>query len=252
MRLALPLALLSALPLAAAIDEVAAKEGRQIYSRSCTMCHGPEGAASDRGPALAGQRRFLRRTAEDLHDAIKNGIPGTLMPATGLSDMDTKKVVAYILMLRASAADAPPPGDVQAGTEVFWGKAGCGSCHMVNGRGGLLGPDLSNIGGERSLQAIREVLTTPRAAVPRGYRPVRLTTAQGQTIRGILRNEDSVSVQLLGEDQKLHLLLRGDLKDIVYETKSLMPSGYHQRLTPGEFQNLLAFVSRLAYGKEAR
>src|SRR4051812_9056062 len=58
--------------------------GRLLYNSSCTMCHGLEGTAGDRGPALAASRRYLRRTDDDLFAAIKKGIPGTLMPATGL------------------------------------------------------------------------------------------------------------------------------------------------------------------------
>ena len=34
----------------------------------------------------------------------------------------------------------------QPGEALFFGKAACGSCHQVNGRGGVVGPDLSNAG----------------------------------------------------------------------------------------------------------
>src|SRR6476660_6667674 len=70
--------------------------GRQLYNSSCTACHGLEGTAGDRGPALAAARRYLRRTDNDLFGAIKNGIPGTLMPKTGLPDNQIWKIVAYI------------------------------------------------------------------------------------------------------------------------------------------------------------
>jgi alcohol dehydrogenase (cytochrome c) len=76
--------------------------GREIYNRACTMCHGMNGAAGDRAPALVSRRRYLRSTEADLTDAIRNGIPGTLMPASTMPDEDVRKIVAYIRSLRAS------------------------------------------------------------------------------------------------------------------------------------------------------
>jgi len=97
----------------------AAQQGRDIYNRSCTMCHGQDGTAGDRGPALAARRRYLRTSDRDLFDAIKHGIAGTLMPASPLPDSDVTKVVAYIRSLRATAIDTPVEGDVAHGRQIF-------------------------------------------------------------------------------------------------------------------------------------
>ena len=55
---------------------------------------------------------------------------------------------------------------------------------MLNGRGGLLGPDLSNIAGERSVRFLQESLTKAKPHIPHGYQPVRVVTADGRQIRG--------------------------------------------------------------------
>src|SRR3954466_4292679 len=70
--------------------------GRQLYNTSCTVCHGMEGTVGDRGPALAAARRHLRTSDDDLFNAIRNGIPGTLMPPAQGPDNDVWKIVAYI------------------------------------------------------------------------------------------------------------------------------------------------------------
>jgi putative heme-binding domain-containing protein len=220
------------------------QQGRDIYNRSCTMCHGQDGTAGDRGPALAARRRYLRTTEKDLFDAIKNGIAGTLMPASPLPETDVSKVVAYIRSLRATAIDAPVDGDVAHGGQIFNGKGKCNECHMVNGRGGLLGPDLSNVASERSVQFLRESLTKAKPHVPAGYQPVRVVTADGAQVRGILKNEHNFSLQLLDTSGKLHLLSRDDLRNIEYEKQSLMPSDYDKKLTREEMRDLLAFLSR--------
>ena len=85
-------------------------EGRQIYNRTCTTCHGPDGAAGEMGPALgAPARRYAQATDAQIFDAIKNGIGGTQMPPSRalLPDDDIWKVSAYIRGLRGTAVDAP-------------------------------------------------------------------------------------------------------------------------------------------------
>ncbi len=230
---------------AAASSETIA-QGREIYNRSCTMCHGQDGMAGDRGPALAERRGYLRTSERDLFDAIKQGIAGTLMPASPLPDADVSKVVAYIRSLRATAIDAPIEGDVARGGQIFEGKGRCRECHTLNGRGGLLGPDLSNIAAERSVRFLHESLTTPKPHIPHGYQPVRVVTKSGEQIRGVLRNEHNFSLQLLSSDGKLHLLARDEIRDIEYEKQSLMPANYDKTLSAAELRDLLAFLSRQA------
>jgi cytochrome c oxidase cbb3-type subunit 3 len=220
------------------------ESGRQLYNSSCTACHGLDGTAGDRGPALAATRRYLRRSDDDLFNAIKNGIPGTLMPQTGLPDNDIWKIVAYIRSLRATASDEFVSGDAKHGEEVFRGKARCSDCHMVNGRGGLLGPDLSNIAAERRLESLRQALTSASPNIPRGYQPVRLTTKSGEKIEGVIRNEDNFSLQVMDRGYKLHLLSKEEVEQLEYGKESLMPHHYGQILSPEELQDLLAFLSR--------
>jgi putative heme-binding domain-containing protein len=117
---------------------------------------------------------------------------------------------------------------------------------MLNGRGGLLGPDLSNIAAERNARFLRESLTTPKPHIPNGYQPVRVVTADGRRIRGLVRNEHNFSLQLLDTEGKLHLLARNDLRDIEYEKQSLMPTDYDKTLSATELRDLLAFLSRQA------
>jgi putative heme-binding domain-containing protein len=227
------------------------QQGREIYNRSCTMCHGQDGTAGDRAPALAERRRYLRVSERDLFDAIKQGIAGTLMPASPLPDADISKMVAYIRSLRATAIDAPVEGDIAHGREIFDGKGRCSECHTLRGRGGLLGPDLSNIAAERSMRFLEESLTKARPHIPRGYQPVRVLTADGQQIRGVLKNEHNFSLQLLDTQGKLHLLSRDELREIEYEKESLMPANYDKTLSEKELKDLLAFLSRQGQRSEA-
>jgi cytochrome c oxidase cbb3-type subunit III len=218
--------------------------GRQLYNASCTVCHGLDGTAGDRAPALAATRRYVRSSDDAIFDAIKNGIPGTPMPAAGLPDDSVWKIVAYIRNLRARASDENVEGNLEHGAELFHGAARCSECHMIRGNGGLLGPDLSNIGAERTLRQLREALTTVRPNIPFGFQPVRIRAKSGATVDGIIKNENNFSMQVLDRQNRLHLLNREELRDVDYGRKSLMPNDYGERLTPGQLQDVLLFLSR--------
>jgi putative heme-binding domain-containing protein len=238
-------------------------DGQELYNRTCTGCHGYDGTPGEQGPALgASGRRYLRISDQELFDAIEKGIPGTLMPGTGLAETDAWKVAAYIRSLRGTAIDAPSQGDVAHGEQIFWGQGACGDCHMIHGRGGLVGPDLSNLAGRRKLYSIRDALTKTehRAATDGGrhelnlaplntYRGVRVITSDGKTLSGVLMNEENFSLEILGSDNEVHLFARDELRRVIYEPKSLMPTDYDKRLTPEEFRDLLAFLTRLAVAR---
>src|SRR5437764_15185182 len=81
-------------------DEQAIGQGREIYNRTCTVCHGLNGAAGGRGPALGAGRSYVRSADQAIFEAIQMGISGTEMPPSGLQPMDIWKVVAYIRSLR--------------------------------------------------------------------------------------------------------------------------------------------------------
>lgn len=223
-----------------------AAAGKALYNRSCTMCHGLDGAAGDRAPALGAQRRYLRSTPADLYDAIKNGIPGTGMPGSPLPQADANRIVAYILSLRATALDVEVAGNRERGRAIFAGKGGCSGCHMVNGQGGVIGPDLSNLGAERSLAAIRDALTVSKPTPPRGYAPVRVRTKAGETFEGLIKNQHNTSYQILARDGRWRLLLAGEIAGMEPLPGSWMPAGVDKRLTAAEFEDLMAYLSRLA------
>src|SRR5690242_3206207 len=205
-------------------NEQAIAEGRELYHRTCTVCHGMNGTAGDRAPALGGGRSYVIRTDAGMFDAIQKGIAGSAMPASGLQPLEIWKIVAYIRSLRATASDAFVAGDAARGERIFQEKGGCGACHMIRGRGGISGPDLSNVGGERTLAAIRDALTKPKLEIPRGYRPVEVLTVDGRKLTGIAKNDNNFSLQLLDSHDRLQLLTSDDWVKVTYRPQSIMPA----------------------------
>ena len=129
----------------------AVAEGQKLFSGTCQSCHGAGGQGSDRGPSLAKTTLVHGNTDADVFRAIRAGLPGTQMPPSpGLSDTQVWQVVSYVRSLQAiqpaGGVTAQTDGSPAAGETLFFGKASCTTCHDVNGRGGIVGPDLSNAG----------------------------------------------------------------------------------------------------------
>ena len=236
-------------------------QGEQIYNQNCTSCHGPNGGAGEVGPEIIHNLSVpLRGELNDnqILDVIRNGAPGTVMPAWKgkLADDDILKIGAFLHSPRGTAIDNPLPGNVAHGEEIFWGKGQCGSCHMLGGKGALKGPDLTNVAAEYKSNLIVDALTKSNhrvygdggvhlRALPAmdTYDAVHVTLSNGGTVDGELLNQDSYSLQLMGDDNQLHLLDRSQVKSV--ENKPpLMPTDYDKRLTKDEFADLMAFLTR--------
>ena len=55
---------------------------------------------------------------------------------------------------------------------------------MLDGKGGTIGPDLSNTGAQVTLQRLRDSLTR-ESPILSGYHPVTVVTRKGETIKGV-------------------------------------------------------------------
>ena len=163
------------------------------------------------------------------------------MPPFSLSETEIWQLVVFIRNLNATAIDQEVPGDAAAGEALFFGSAQCSKCHMIRGRGGLLGPDLSNIASTRSAETIQESLKFPSAFIEPGYAGVSVVTSEGQHLSGVLKNESNYSIQILDGEGNFHLLLTQELRELVRRKKSLMPT---PSLPERELQDLQAYLSR--------
>jgi cytochrome c oxidase cbb3-type subunit III len=233
----------------------AIRDGQSLFRNGCAMCHGAEAHGGLKGPSLSSGRFTHGGSDDSLFRTITQGVPGTPMPGSNLAPEQVWKVVTYLRSLSARTA-APTLGDHATGEALFFGKLRCSQCHMVNGRGGRLGPDLSHIGSARSLGDLKDKVREPgklNAAVglwwelgqPLVYQTVTVVAKDGRRITGSLRNEDTFSIQLMDPAEELQMFLKQDLKEVIHEQNSLMPKYDEQALSGKELQDLLAYLDGL-------
>jgi putative heme-binding domain-containing protein len=238
-------------------NPAAIREGASLFRGNCSPCHGPNAQGGGRGPDLTAGRWVHGSSDAAIFATINAGVPGTEMPANGFEDSETWAIIAYLRSL-APVRSATVSGDRARGEKIFWETAGCSTCQMVQGRGGVLGPDLSRVGEARSVPYLIDSIREPSKELSSGmldpnnhyglplvYDTVTVATANGQKIVGVAKNEDTFSIQLLDTNQRLQFFLTKDLQEVTHERKSLMPAYSEQMLKPADLQDLLAYLESL-------
>lgn len=214
--------------------------GANIFRSHCAVCHGL-GGVGDRAPNLTtGQFRHATSDGQ-LHQVISRGIPGTEMPGVYFNGAEVWQLVAYVRSLSGGVETVK--GDAAAGQRVYASK-GCSGCHRVNSEGGRSGPDLSRIGGARSLAHIRESVVNPNAKVLPNQWRVQATTRDGASVSGRLLNEDTYTVQLFDPRQGLKSVDKANLSRYLVLKESAMPS-YESSITGKDLDDLLAYLASL-------
>jgi putative heme-binding domain-containing protein len=94
---------------------------------------------------------------------------------------------------------------------------------MIRGQGGLLGPDLSNVGSDRTLAEIRQSILSPGLSEGTRYKALTIVTLKGEKIAGTLRNRDNFSLQMMDAQGNLHFFSNAELREIALQEKSVMP-----------------------------
>jgi cytochrome c oxidase cbb3-type subunit 3 len=222
-------------------------EARQTFENRCAGCHGLDGRGGERAPDIATSPKTQNRTDAALTQIIANGIPANGMPSFNSLDVPTiKAVIKYLRVLQGKSESAAMPGNPAAGKELFYGKARCSQCHLAAGSGGFLGPDISNYARRRPPEEIRDAITKPATMPGLGRSEVTVTSRTGQSMTGVVRNEDNFSLQLQTPDGAFHSVVRADVASIAYSKAPLMPTDYGSTLSPTELNDLISFLMSAA------
>src|ERR1700724_3862381 len=248
-------------------DAKAAKLGESQFRANCAFCHGLGARGGGRGPDLSRAQKRHGNSDADLFRTINQGVPGTAMPpngatqqGVGMTEDEIWQVISYIRSVQKKS-DAQAAGNAAHGRELFFGSAVCATCHMVQGKGGRLGPDLTTTGSARSLDYLVESVRNPSRRLAQGiseamkefsqeYLTATVVDASGQKFQGTVLNEDNFTLQMIDTREQLHLFDKNKLQSFEETRQSLMPA-YDQKMLPEkDLQDLLAFLLAAGSGAE--
>jgi putative heme-binding domain-containing protein len=240
-------------------DAKAAKIGESQFRANCAFCHGLGARGGGRGPDLTRAQKRHGNADGDLFRTINEGVPGTAMPpngatqqGVGMTDAEIWQVITYIRSVQAKAP-AQIAGNAAHGKELFYGTASCSTCHMIQGKGGRLGPDISTTGSARSTDYLMESVRNPSKRLAQGiseamkefsqeYETVTVVTADGTKFVGVVLNEDNFTLQMMDTREQLHLLQKDKLRSLEKSRESLMPVYDQKSLSDKDLQDLIAYL----------
>jgi putative heme-binding domain-containing protein len=216
--------------------------GSRLYDAQCVTCHSANGDGVGGVDLRSGKFRNAV-TDQDLARVITNGIQGTGMLAFKFDTAELTGIIAYLRNMNSFDRGSTKLGDAARGRIAFEGKGGCLRCHRVGAQGPLVAPDLSDIGAIRSAASLQRSLTDPNSQMMPINRPVRAVTRDGTVINGRRLNEDTYTVQLLDDQERLVSLTKADLREYTILTTSPMPAP--KNMTPDELADLVAYLLSL-------
>jgi cytochrome c oxidase cbb3-type subunit III len=240
-------------------DPKAAKAGEFQFHINCALCHGLGARGGGRGPDLTRAVKKHTHSDGEMFQVISNGIPGTAMPANGtngqgvgMTDEEIWQIITYIRSQEVKAP-AQAAGNAGHGKELFYGDANCSTCHMVEGKGGRLGPELTSVGGSRTREAIIDSVRSPSRRLawglteatkefPQEYESVTVMTADRKEIKGVTLNEDSFSVQIMDTNEEIHLLQKNKLLSFQKSRQSAMPKYGADILSDKDLEDIVAYL----------
>ena len=227
---------------------VDARMGQRHYEAQCSNCHGltATGNPEAGGPDLTTGSFRTASSDAGLFRVIREGIRGTAMIGINpdASDQAVWQVVTYLNSLAPANTLDDLPGSPADGRQLFEDKGDCTRCHIVNGEGGRLGPDLSQVAERRRLAELRSDLTDPGAEVDPRWWTILVTRQDGSVVQGLRMHEDSFSLRLMDEQEQLRSFSKSEVDSFERDKSSTMPS-YVQSLTSQELDDLVSYLLTL-------
>jgi putative heme-binding domain-containing protein len=137
-------------------------------------------------------------------------------------------------------------GNAAHGREIFESQtAACSSCHVVNGKGNDVGPQLSEIGTKLGKDALYEAILDPSSGISFGFEAWTIELKNGDELFGLLTSETSEELSVKSQTGVLTKVKKSDIAKRQKLTTSLMPTGLQLTMSTQDLVDLIEFLSSL-------
>ncbi len=146
---------------------------------------------------------------------------------------------------------SPVVVDAKEGERVFFDETRpvtCGKCHIVNGRGKKVGPELTGIGAIQTPEYFLESILTPSAKIVKGYETMYVITTDGIPYNGLIKGETDQELVLLKEESgeiEEVVIPKSDVAEMKKQDVSIMPGNIGELLSVKDFYGIISFLQSL-------
>lgn len=136
-------------------------------------------------------------------------------------------------------------GDVEAGMKLFRGVATCANCHIVDGFGKEVGPNLSEIGSKLSREAMFTSILDPSAGISHNYESYSVLTDSGQVFNGLKMSETPDEIVIRTPEAIDHKISKDEIEQLKQNEKSIMPDNLHLTFDQQGLINIVEYMTTL-------
>jgi hypothetical protein len=138
-------------------------------------------------------------------------------------------------------------GNPAAGRRMFYNPVGarCYMCHSYAGRGGIVGPELTNIGGSTPRDKIVASIIQPSLEIAPDYQPWSLVTDEGKVYTGLRLPQpgDDGKERYVDSAAKTFVLSSESIAERHLATTSIMPENLQALLSIQDLRDLVSFLA---------
>ena len=188
-----------------------------------------------------------------------NKLPGdTKLLAGGLLSRNEDaeiRALAEKLLPRPAQPDMKPlppldelakmTGDVKNGEVLFRSTATCANCHLVNGFGKQVGPDLSEIGTKLSREALFTSILDPSAGISHNYENYIVLLESGQVVSGVKVSETDSQLTVRTADAIDRTFNQDEITEVKKSEKSIMPENLHHTIDQQGLVDVVEYMTTL-------
>ncbi|MCR4288870.1 MAG: cytochrome ubiquinol oxidase subunit I, partial [Candidatus Scalindua sp.] len=141
--------------------------------------------------------------------------------------------------------------DPSVGAKLFFDDtldAACSKCHMVNGKGAKVGPDLTGIGAVQTPQYLIESILKPSEIIVKGFETMYLITTDGMVYNGIVQSQDEEEIVLLVDEEgeiAEYVFYPDEIAQMQKQDISMMPGNFSKMLTTNDFYGMISYLLSL-------
>ena len=136
-------------------------------------------------------------------------------------------------------------GDAKNGAIVFAGVGTCAKCHIVNGKGVEIGPDLSEIGDKLSREAMFESILFPSAGISHNYENWLVATDDGEFVSGLLLTQTETMTTIKDINGVVHEINADEIDEAKRLKLSIMPADLIKEFSEQQLVDLVSYLTTL-------